>query len=130
MTSLRKPTIPPIRPKVDPITPREVGAFLSESLERVEVISGKRPLIARQTFLEHPKKPGDFNEFVELELGGMVTKINLSFVVDMGLYLEIFDCNHSEKPNRVLDECLTNLDDYKSYLGAYLVQAMCRQPSV
>jgi hypothetical protein len=130
MTSLRKPTIPPIRPKVDPITPKEVGAFLTESLQRVEVISGKRPLIARQTFLEHPKKPGDFNEFVELELGDMVTKINLSFVVDMGLYLEVFDCYQSEKPSRVLDECLTNLDEYKSYLGPYLVQTICRHPSV
>lgn len=100
------------------------------SLNDVESVSGKKPVIAKLTFQEHPKNSGDFNEFVELEVGAALTKINLRFICGMGLYLEVLDCDQHNKPKRVLDECLTNRTDYRNYLGSRLVESICRQTSV
>ena len=127
MSSLRIPTAPPLRPKVDPITHKEAWDFVQQSLNDVEFVSGKRAVIAKLTFQEHPKKTGDFNEFVELELGGVLTKINLRFVCGVGLYLEVLNCDPHKQPKRVFDECLTNRTDYQDFLGYRLVESICRQ---
>lgn len=130
MPSLRVPTVPPTRPKVDPITHREVWEFMLKSLGAVESLSGKKPVIAKMTFQEHPKNTGDFSELLELEVGGGLTQINLKFIHGMGLYLEVLDCDPHRKPKRVLDECLTDRNSYKDFLGSKLVESICRQASV
>lgn len=130
MSSLRVPTVPPIRPKVDPITHHEAWEFMLKSLDDVESLSGKKPVIAKMSFQEHPKNTGDFSELLELEIGGELTKINLKFIHNMGLYLEVLDCDPHRQPRRVLDECLTDRDSYRDFLGSRLVESICRQASV
>jgi hypothetical protein len=127
MPSLRSITVPPARPKVDPLTHKEVWGFMLQSLIDVETLSGKKPVIARMSFQEHPKNIGDFNEFFELELGGVLTKINLRFIRDFGLYLEVIDCDHQDHPERVLDERLTDCASYHNFLRSRLVESICRR---
>lgn len=130
MPSLRAITVPPARPKVDLITIKEAWALMLQSLNDVESFSGKKPVIARMSFQEHPKNTGDFNEFLELEVGEALTKINLRFIRDFGLYLEVIDCDHRDQPERVLDERLTDHASYRDFLRSRLVKSICRQYSV
>jgi hypothetical protein len=130
MPSLRIPTLPPTRPKIDLITHKEAWELMLKSLDAVESISGKKPVIAKMSFQEHPKIIGDFSELLELEVGGMLTKINLKFVHDMGLYLEVLDCDPHKQPKRVLNECLTNRSSYRDFLGSRLIKSICRQSLV
>jgi hypothetical protein len=130
MSSLRVPTAPATRPKVDPLTHKEAWELMLKSLSDVETFSGKKPMIAKMSFQEHPKNTGDFSEVLELEMGGELTKINLKFIHNMGLYLEVLDCDPHKQPKRVLDECLTNRAAYRNFLGSRLVESICRQASV
>jgi hypothetical protein len=130
MPSLRSPTIPPPRPNVDRITPTEAWEFLVNSLRTVEDKLGKPLIIAKRVSQEHPKKPGDFSEYLELDVGGSTTKVTMNFIVDMGLYLEVIDCHRSERPRKVINECLTSRESYQSTLGSCLLRAICNQLAV
>jgi len=98
-----------------------------QSMSEVESFSGKKPVIARMSFQEHPKNIGDFNEFLELEVGGSVTKITLRFIQEFGLYIEVIDCGHQDTPERVIDERLTDRASYQTFLRSRLVKSICRQ---
>jgi len=126
MQSLRALTVPPTRPKVDSLTHKEAWEFMLQSLREVESLSGEKPVIAKMSFQEHPKNTGDFNEFLELEVGGALTKINLRFIKEFGLYLEVLDCAHLDHPERVLDERLTDRASYQNFLRSRLVESICR----
>jgi hypothetical protein len=127
MPSLRSPLPSPPRPNVDRITPTEAWDFLSKSLSELKVRFGKDLVIAKQVYQEHPKKPGDFCEYLELDIEGSTTKITMNFIVDMGLYLEVVDCYRSERPKKVINECLTSREAYRRTLGSCLLQTICNQ---
>lgn len=107
------PTHPPPAPGVDYITCKGAWDLLHESFSQLTSV-GKKHVIERQVFRQHPKRMGDFSEILEVRIGKRLIIVEIEFVIEKGLRVKILE----EGSRRVIqDEWFTQRSQYEEQLS-------------
>jgi hypothetical protein len=111
------PTHPSPTPGVDYITCKAAWDLIHESFNQLPSV-GKKRVIERQVFRQHPKRMGDFSETLEVRIGKRLIKVDIEFVLEKGLRIRILEEGSSQV---IQDAWFTQRSQYEEQLSTCLL---------